>query len=579
MKQSKTTVRLMSVLTMVGVMVLAVAMPVQADIPKELYKSLNVSPDASPKELYDKIVARYKDPKKGAGKGKFGDTWEPLAIDQYFNPLSFYKPPTSVNKTTDNIGCVTCHEDEDETPGAVVAWRKSTHSNLNELRNLKPDDSRYYKKALLEKAEENLRSLGKLGQREQLTQVGCIDCHVGVGAKEGDHQKDLRMPDAAVCGQCHLDQFAERESERDTMNWPQDQWPDGRPSHALGYQANVELATWAGISEREIAAGCTMCHINAPKCDTCHTRHQFSAAEARKPEACSTCHNGVDHNEYEQFLLSKHGTVYQAHGDSWDWEQPVEDAIQKGGQTGPTCVFCHFEYEGEFGHNVVRKVRWAFNPTPAIADNLDHPWFEKRKESWLKTCSNCHSRKFASAYFDIIDGSIKQGLAKEQEAKEVLNALYEDGLLPGQKTNRPAPPAPMKDAAGGFFQLFWAKGNNPTAIEREHAQMWEHDLIKLYKGVTHGSPGGYTYTEGWSPLIGDYARIMDENTKIREMAALKEKVAKLEARSKQSLLDLDTVRDKVTVSGLGAGLLLAGSLAVWGGRRRRDEGLEDGKDG
>jgi hydroxylamine dehydrogenase len=429
----------------------------------------------------------------------------------------------------------------------------------------------------LEKAEENLRSLGKLGKREQLTQVGCIDCHVGVGAEEGNHKKDLRMPDAAVCGQCHLDQFAERESERDTMNWPQDQWPDGRPSHALGYQANVELATWAGIPEREIAAGCTMCHINAPKCDTCHTRHQFSAAEARKPEACATCHNGVDHNEYEQFLLSKHGTVYQAHGDSWDWEQPIEEAISKGGQTGPTCVFCHFEYDGEFGHNVVRKVRWAFNPTPAIADNLDHPWFKERKEKWLKTCSNCHSEKFAKAYFEIIDGSIKQGLAKEQEAKAVLDALYEDGLLPGQKTNRPAPPAPMKDAPGGFFQLFWGKGNNPTAIEREHAQMWEHDLIKLYKGVTHGSPGGYTYTEGWSPLIGDYARIMDENTKIREMAALKEQVAKLEARSRSSMLDLESLPEKVTVSGLGAGLLLAGSLAMWGGRRRREEGSEDGQ--
>ena len=223
---------------------------------------------------------------------------------------------------------------------------------------------------------------------------------------------------------------------------------------------------------------------------------------------------------------------------------------------------------------MVRKVRWACNPTPVIADNLDHKWFKDRKEKWLKTCSNCHSEKFASAYFDIIDGSIKQGLAKEQEAKAVLDALYKDGLLPGQKTNRPAPPDPIKDAAGGFFQLFWGKGNNPTAIEREHAQMWEHDLIKLYKGVTHGSQGGYTYTEGWSPLIGDYARIMDENTKIREMAALKDKVAKLEARNRSSFLELDSTGEKVTVSGLGAGLLLAGSLAVWGGRRRRDDELE-----
>ncbi|MCW8905792.1 MAG: hydroxylamine reductase [Sedimenticola sp.] len=539
------------------------------DIPDETFKALELDRHAAtPKQLYDKLTERYKDPAHGAGKGKYADQWEPMTIDQYFNPLSFYKPPTSETRTADREQCIKCHEDSDESFGAVAAWRKSTHSNLVELRNLPPDDPRYYKKALLEEAEENLRSLGKLGKNEQLSQVSCIDCHVGIGADKGKHDQDLRMPDASVCGQCHLKQFAERESERDTMDWPQDQWPDGRPSHALGYQANVELATWAAIEEREIATGCTMCHINAPKCDTCHTRHQFSAAEARKPEACSTCHNGVDHNEYEQFLLSKHGTVYQAHGDDWEWEQPLKDAISKGGQTGPTCAYCHMEYEGEFGHNVVRKVRWAFNPTPAIAENLDHEWFKKREGAWIETCDNCHSPKFAKAYFEIIDGSIKQGLSKEQEAKQILTKLYEEGLLTGQKNNRPTPPKPIEDAPGGFFQLFWAEGNNPTRIEREYAQMWEHDLIKLYKGVAHGSPGGYTYTEGWAPLVGDYANIMDEDTKLREMAALKKQVADLQSRAQSSVLDLSSIERQVSVGTLGGGMFLAGSMMLMGWRRR-----------
>jgi len=88
--------------------------------------------------------------------------------------------------------------------------------------------------------------------------------------------------------------------------------------------------------------------------------------------------------------------------------------------------------------------------------------------------------------------------------------------LTGQKGNRPAPPKPEEDAAGGFFQLFWAKGNNPSRVERVYADMWEHDVIKLYKGLFHGNPGGFTYTEGWSPLMRDYAEIMDENTRLRE---------------------------------------------------------------
>jgi hydroxylamine dehydrogenase len=46
--------------------------------------------------------------------------------------------------------------------------------------------------------------------------------------------------------------------------------------------------------------------------------------------------------------------------------------------------------------------------------------------------------------------------------------------------------------------------------------MWEHDLIKLYKGLFHVNPGGFTYTEGWSELMKDYTQIMNENTVLRE---------------------------------------------------------------
>ena len=119
--------------------------------------------------------------------------------------------------------------------------------------------------------------MGKLGKKEKLKEVSCMDCHVDIRqTAKADHTKDIRMPTADVCGTCHLQEFAERESERDTITWPQDQWPAGRPSHALDYKANVETAIWAGMEQREIAEGCTSCHINQNKCDTCHTRHQFS---------------------------------------------------------------------------------------------------------------------------------------------------------------------------------------------------------------------------------------------------------------------------------------------------------------
>ena len=65
-----------------------------------------------------------------------------------------------------------------------------------------------------------------------------------------------------------------------------------------------------------------------------------------------------------------------------------------------------------------------------------------------------------------------------------------------------------------------------------------------------------------------YVEIMDENTKIREMAALQARVAKMETNRRSSLLDINSTDDKLSLGGLGGGMLLAGTLALAGWRRR-----------
>ncbi len=561
-----TTQILIGVFSIMVIMVGPVALAADFELPEETYKALKLDKSASPKQLYEALSKRYYDPKQGFGKGTLSKFWEPIPITKYLAPNVFYKPPKEPEVEATRTECVECHTST--TPGWVHSWKSSVHSNLDKIRALPETDPKAYKKKIITQVEANLKSLGKLKDGETLKEVGCIDCHVSVGADKGQHSKQLRMPDAAVCGTCHLKEFAERESERDTLTWPQKQWPAGRPSHALDWKANVETAIWAAMEQREVAEGCTFCHMNQNKCDTCHTRHEFSAAEARKPETCSTCHNGVDHNEFENFMLSKHGTIYQTLGQSWDWNVQLADAIGKGGMKAPTCQFCHMEYKGEFSHNLVRKVRWAFNPTPKIADNLGHKWFKDRQESWVTTCSNCHSERFGRAYLEMVDKGIIDGLKVEQEAKKIVMKLGKDGLLPGQKTNRPAPPKPEKEGVGQFFQLFWAKGNNPTAVEYEYDEMWEHHLIKHYKGLAHANPGGYTYSEGWSQLIKSYARIQDENTKIREMADLKARLAKLEGKKRGDLFKLDSPVKKASIAGLGGLLILTGVILLFGRRRK-----------
>jgi hydroxylamine dehydrogenase len=540
-------------------------------VPSELFEALKIDRDnITPKQLHEALVKRYKDPKQGAGPGSMAEYWEPIPYSQYLDPATFYKPPSSMQDEADRAECVECHTDE--TPVWVQTWKRSTHANLDKVRKLKPSDPTFYKKAKLEDVETNLRSMGKLGANEKLKEVSCIDCHVDINTNEiAAHDKDLIMPTADVCGSCHLQEFAERESERDTLIWPEGVgWPDGRPSHALDYAANVETTIWAAMPQREVAEGCSMCHTNQNKCDSCHTRHEFSAAESRKPEACATCHSGVDHNNWEAYSMSKHGKMVAMLGNEWNWDVELKDAYEKGGQSAPTCAGCHMEYEGEYSHNMVRKVRWAnYAFVPGIAENITSDWSEDRLDSWVITCTQCHSETFARSYLDLMDNGTLAGLKKYQDAHAVVEKLYEEGLLAGQKTNRPDPPAPEEPGFHIFSQLFWSSGNNPAALELRVLEMGENDLAKMHVGLAHVNPGGWTYTEGWGPMNRAYVEIEDANFRIREMLALQKRVDQLEGK-KTSLLDLDTTAEKISLGGLGGGMLLAGTLALVGWRKRKN---------
>lgn len=563
------------VLGLVFLFLAGIAGGAAADIPKELYEGIGVRSDASPKLLYEALVKRYRDPAQGAGKGKYADLWQPIPFSKYFDPHSFYAPPSTVSEVAGRADCVECHLKE--TPGWVHQWKQSAHANLGRIRALEPSDVRFYQKAKLEEVERNLRSLGKLGANEALREVGCIDCHVDVNlARKADHRKDLRMPTAEVCAACHLSEFAERESERDTAVWPKGvERTKGRPSHALDYQDNVETGIWAGMPQREIAEGCTACHMNQNKCDTCHTRHSFSLVEARKPEACGTCHSGIDHNNIENYLSSKHGVNYLTLGSSWNWNVPLKDGLTKGGQTAPTCQTCHMEFNGKYGHNVVRKVRWANYPmVPGIAEAVvDSDWSRQRLGAWVKTCTQCHSERFARAYLELMDKATLQGVQKVKEAQAVVQKLYDDGLLPGQKTNRPAPPAPEKDAPMEFFQLMWSKGNNPTAVELEGKVLAENLLPKLFVGVAHVNPGGWTYTESWEQINAGYSRIMDYDTQLRERAAAAKprSTSSLPERTLLALFAPQRDERDLWAAGFGGAMLLGGVALLWRSRRgRRD---------
>lgn len=552
----------------------------QRDVPKETYQALKLSESASPQQLYDALVKRYTNPAEGAGPGTLAKYWAAIPFTQYMDPADYYKPP-NVHVTAKRGQCIACHTAV--TPEWVRQWKTSAHANLAKIRALTPNDSNYWKKQNLEQVEANLRSEGKLGANQHLDEVSCIDCHVAVNdQKSVNHFTDVHLPTGATCGQCHLKEFAEAESERDTMNWPknptgQAPYPNGRPSMALAWKAVAETPVWAAIPQREIAEGCTQCHYTQTKCDGCHTRHQFSTAVARKPEACETCHYGVDHQNWGAYMHSKHGVLFASQGNSWNWNVRLKDAYTKGGYTAPTCQTCHMEYKGQFTHNFVRKVRWANYPmVPGVVWTIENTqWAKSRKADWVETCSQCHAPRFAESYLTMMDKGTEEGVAKAEVAYNVVQKLYDDKLLPGQLTNqRPAPPAPMKDAAHDFYSKFWTDGNNPSWADILGVHLFEDNTSKLHVALAHVDPGGWTYSAGWQQLNLTYTKIMSENDRLRTRAALEKRVAALEGKQQRisSVLNLDTTGKRVAFGGLGGAMLLGGiAMVAWRRRDRTDD--------
>jgi hypothetical protein len=97
-------------------------------------------------------------------------------------------------------------------------------------------------------------------------------------------------------------------------------------------------------------------------CSTCHTRHTFSLAQARKPETCGQCHLGPDHPQREIYEESKHGNLYESNGEDWNWtsEQWGPEDIE-----APTCATCHMSGFGgvvETTHNISARLKWELEP-------------------------------------------------------------------------------------------------------------------------------------------------------------------------------------------------------------------------
>ncbi|HEX9625885.1 MAG TPA: multiheme c-type cytochrome [Acidiferrobacterales bacterium] len=365
--------------------------------------------------------------KSGPGAGLYSRAWTPDPVHAYWDPDRFYESVRTLPGEFQGEECVACHQAV--TPGIVNDWRASRHADPG------PDRDPVY----------------------------CSACH-------GANHQALRMPTPKVCGQCHENRVAEFLDERRY----------GFPSHALAMERAVDAKHFADKPKAEVAS-CLQCHSVATKCDSCHTRHRFSAAEARRPEACVTCHSGPPHPDDETYFASAHGRRYLAEAAQQDWSKP----LVKGNYVTPTCAYCHM-HGGH--HQVADKTIWKFglqevNPNTS-ANAL-------RRAAWVAVCSDCHEAKWSAVQLKGLDLERKRAWARLYRAEAVLKDLRAEDLLhPGAKQR---PPYPM-DMMERFFphaRIGYLDGQasafyNVSPIERDYFEMWYFANLGAYKSAAHG---------------------------------------------------------------------------------------------
>ncbi len=363
--------------------------------------------------------------------------------------------------------------------------------------------------------------------------VSCSECH---GSRHKKGKKDahkVRIPTPETCASCHEERVKEFKAGKHAYAWA--------AMKAMPTAHRQPMALMDGMK------GCGGCHkiglktekeINELKrqgqkfgiasCDACHTRHLFSVKEAKQPQACQTCHMGFDHPQWEMYSSSKHGVRYLL----------KQDGILPSDAAAPTCQTCHMQ---DGNHEV--RTAWGFlavrlplpedeqwkkdritilqalgvldpqgKPTKRLevvkaADvaRLDEASWQKERDKMIKTCSQCHSPKFARKELEKGDEMIKQADRLMAEAIRIVADLYQKGYL-----KKPASyPYPFPDILT-FHDA-------PTVIEQKLFKMFLKHRMRTFQGTFHMNPD-YALWYGWSEMKQDLTEIKELAEEIKARA-------------------------------------------------------------
>ncbi len=377
------------------------------------------------------------------------------------------------------VQCIECHSQVNS--GLVADWSKSRHAYVN---------------------------------------VSCLECHQAGPADTDVSKAHLQYSKASIstivspkdCSRCHPAEAAEyaKSKHANTLEliWKIDPW--------LNHGMNNQI-------ERE--TGCYYCHGSIVKvkngefdkntwpntgvgrinpdgskgsCSSCHTRHRFSLAEARKPEACGQCHLGPDHPQVEIYNESKHGAIYNAQGHEWNFDAAPGTWTPGIDYRTPTCSVCHMSGINSVPatHDVTERLAWEtqapltvrpseFKPFPADTD------WKKERQKMKDVCLACHSKQWTDAHFTRFDAAVENYNENYYKPmKKIMDELYEKKLLSKEK-------------------------NLDEKLEIDAYEFWHHEGRRARFGAAMMAPD-YTWWHGFYELKKRFMDIQEQAQELLE---------------------------------------------------------------
>ena len=387
-------------------------------------------------------------------------------------------------------GCIKCHAELQ--PGIVNDWAESRHGHAN---------------------------------------VNCLDCHqaskADADASKSHYEYDKTPISPVVspkdCSRCHPAEAAEyaKSKHANTLEliWKIDPWMN----HGLNNE--IERATgcyhchgsileknkdgeFDGMAWPNVGVGRINPDGSKGSCSSCHTRHKFSIAEARKPEACGQCHLGPDHPQIEIYNESKHGAIYHSEGDKFKWDAAPGMWTPGVDYRVPTCSVCHMSGVKDVPttHDVTERLAWETQAPLTVRPENFKPWPAKTKwkderEKMESICLACHSQTWTDGHFEKLDKSIENYNENYYKpAKKMIDDLYEKKLL--DKTY-----------------------NLDEKLEIEMYELWHYEGRRARFGAAMMAPD-YAWWHGFYELKKRYMNLETEVEKVLK-SGKPEKVHKL----------------------------------------------------